>query len=179
MRGNMSLAAMNAHELARVTREHDLPYWQAYRVFLEGLADGQSGAAGGGLESCVAESNFFKIALAEAEARAGNVARAGATLDEALANCERTGHREAELHRVRGETLFKRDPGNPALAEDALQTAIAVSKRQERAALNCARRSRWQNSIDQPVAPPKPTPSSRQRSKILRRRRSFRKLRRH
>ena len=45
---------------------------------------------------------LFKIALAEAEARAGDPDRALAILDEALATCERTGHRtfEAELHRA-------------------------------------------------------------------------------
>jgi predicted ATPase len=34
------------------------------------------------------------------------------------------------LHRARGETLLKRDPANPAPAEDALLTAIAVAKQQ-------------------------------------------------
>jgi predicted ATPase len=75
---------------------------------------------------------LFKIALAEAECRA-DLGRAIATLDEALAICESTGQRafEAELHRVRGEMLLKRDPANPAPAEEALQTAIAVAKRQD------------------------------------------------
>jgi predicted ATPase len=73
-----------------------------------------------------------KIALAEAEARAGDVDRALAILDEALAICDRTGHRsfEADLHRVRGEMLLKRDPANPAAAEEALSIAIAVAKQQ-------------------------------------------------
>ena len=89
----------------------------------------------------------MKIVLAEAEARAGDVDRAMALLDEALATGERTGHRsfEAELHRVRGEMLLKRDRANPAAAEEALQTAIAVAKRQAarsfelRAALSLAK----------------------------------------
>ena len=73
-----------------------------------------------------------KIALAEAEARAGDVDRALAILDEALATCGRTGHRsfEADLHRVRGEMLLKRDPANPAAAEKALLIATAVAKQQ-------------------------------------------------
>ena len=55
-----------------------------------------------------------------------------AIIDEALATCDRLGYRafEAELHRVRGEILLKRDPANPAPAEDAFLTAIAVAKRQ-------------------------------------------------
>jgi predicted ATPase len=73
-----------------------------------------------------------KIALAEAEARAGEIDRAIAVLDEALATCERIGHRafEAELHRARGELLLKREPTNPAPAEEALRSAIAVARRQ-------------------------------------------------
>ena len=45
---------------------------------------------------------------------------------------ERTGYRafEAELHRARGEILLKRDPANPAPAEEAFLTAIAVAKQQ-------------------------------------------------
>jgi len=37
---------------------------------------------------------------------------------------------EAELHRVRGEMLLKSDPTNPARAEEALRSAIAVAQRQ-------------------------------------------------
>ena len=75
---------------------------------------------------------LLKIALAEAEARAGDPDRAVAILDEALATCDRTGYRafEAELHRARGEMLLKRDPANPAPAEEAFLTAIAVAKQQ-------------------------------------------------
>ena len=74
----------------------------------------------------------MKIALAEAEARAGDTDRALAILDEALATADRTGFRafEAELHRARGEILLKRDPANPAAAEKAFLTALAVTKQQ-------------------------------------------------
>ena len=159
MRGDMSRAAENGVELARFTREQDLPYWRAFGVFLAGLAGAQAGTAGGGLEAMrrgaelLREQNvlvfdgLLKTALAEAEARGGDVDRAVAILDEALATSERTGHRtfDAELHRVRGEMLLKRDPANPATAEEALQTAIAVAKQQAtrsfelRAALSLAK----------------------------------------
>ena len=45
---------------------------------------------------------------------------------------DRIGYRafEAELHRARGEILLKRDPANPAPAEEAFLTAIAVAKQQ-------------------------------------------------
>ena len=128
-------------------------------MFLEGFATAPAGATGGGLDDMrrgveqLREQNvlFFdgllKIALAEAETRAGDPDRALAILDEALATCDRTSYRafEAELHRVRGETLLKRDPANPAPAEEAFLTAIAVAKQQStrsfelRAALSLAK----------------------------------------
>ncbi len=144
MRGDHARAAPNAFELARLAREHDLPMWRAFGVFLEGWATAATGAIGGGLEDMrrgvelLREQNvllfdgLLKIALAEAEARAGDPDRAIAILDEALATCDRTGYRafEAELHRARGEILLKRDPANPAPAEEAFLTAIAVAKQQ-------------------------------------------------
>jgi predicted ATPase len=144
MCGDPSRATRDAIELARLAREHDLPMWRAYGVFLEGLASAHSGATGGGLadmrraielrreQNVVVHDGLLKIALAEAEAHAGDVDRAVAVLDEALTTCSRTGHRalEAELHRARGEMLVKRDPASPALAEEALKTAIAVAQRQ-------------------------------------------------
>jgi tetratricopeptide (TPR) repeat protein len=141
--GDLSRAAQNAVQLARLTREHDLPMWRAYAVFLGGVASAQSGGPGDGLEDMrrgaallpeqhLAFDGLLKIALAEAEARAGDVDRALATLDEGLATSERIGYRsfDAELHRLRGEMLLRRDPANPVPAENALQTAIAVAKRQ-------------------------------------------------
>ena len=144
MRGDPPRCALNALELARLTVEHDLPMWGAWGVFLEGLATAESGMVSGGLEAMrrgaelLREQNVLpfdglqKIVLAEAEARAGDVDRAVVVLDEALATCERTGHRafEAELHRVRGRMLLKPDPANPAPAEEALQTALAIAKEQ-------------------------------------------------
>ena len=73
-----------------------------------------------------------RIALANAEVRAGDVDRALAVIDETLTTSERIGHRtfDAALHRVHGETLLKHNPANPAPAEEAFQTAIAVAKGQ-------------------------------------------------
>jgi tetratricopeptide (TPR) repeat protein len=83
-------------------------------------------------QNVVMHDGLLKIALAEAEARAGDADRAVAILDEALATADRLGYRafEAELHRVCGEMLLKRDPANPAPAEEAFQVAIAVARQQ-------------------------------------------------
>ena len=97
MRGDHVRAAPNAFELARLAREHDLTMLRAFGVFLQGWATAANGAAGGGLEDMrrgveqLREQNvllfdgLLKIALAEAEARAGDPDRAVAILDEALA----------------------------------------------------------------------------------------------
>jgi predicted ATPase len=133
--------------------------WRAYGIFLEGAAKAEGRTLGGGLRDMRRGAQLLreqkvrtfdglaKIALAEAEARAGDIDRAAAILGEALATCDRTGHRqfEAELHRVRGEMLLKRDPANPINAEESFQTAIAVAKQQTtrtfelRAALSLAK----------------------------------------
>jgi predicted ATPase len=144
LRRDMSRAAMNGVELAELTRDHDLPFWRAFGVFFEGLASAQGGAAGVGLEdmrrgvelrreqNVLIFDGLLKIALAEAEARAGDVDRAVAVLDEAVATSDRTGHRtfDAELHRLRGEMLLQRNPSNPGPVEEAFETAIAVAHKQ-------------------------------------------------
>ena len=144
MRGDHLRATPNAFELVRLAREHELVMLRAFGVFLEGWTSAASGASGSGLEDMrrgveqLREQNvlFFdgllKIALAEAEARAGDPDRAVAILDEALATADRLGYRafEAELHRARGDILLKRDPANLAPAEEAFLTAIAVAKQQ-------------------------------------------------
>jgi adenylate cyclase len=144
MRCNRMRGAQNALELARLAREHDLTFNRAFAVFLEGWATAAGGAPGGGLEDMrrgvdlLREQNvllydgLLKVALAEAEAAAGDPGRAVVILDEALATCDRTGYSafEAELHRARGEILLRRDTASPEPAEEALLTSIAVAKQQ-------------------------------------------------
>ena len=144
MRADHARATENAVELTRLAREHELPMYRAFGAFLEGWAAAQGGAPGGGVEdmrrgvenlraqNVIVFDGLLKVALAEAETRAGDPGRAIAVLDKALVTVERAGYRafEAELHRARGEILLKRDPANPALAEEAFLTAIAVAKQQ-------------------------------------------------
>jgi predicted ATPase len=144
MRGDPARGASHAIELARLARQHELPMWGAFGVFLQGWATSASGAIGAGLDdmrqavdslraqNVVLFDGFLKIALAEAEAAAGDLDRALAILDEGLATVDRMGHRafEAELHRARGDILMKREPANSAPVEEALLTAVAVAKQQ-------------------------------------------------
>ena len=190
MRGDLSRAARTPPNSRDLRASTICRLWRAFGVFLEGWATAESGAPAEGLEAMrrgaelLREQNvlvfdgLFKIALAEAEARAGDVDRAVAILDEALATCDRTGHRafEAELHRVRGEMLLearsrqsRRPPRKPSKPQ-----SLSLSNR-ARAASACARRSRSPSSTNRPAAPPTPTPSSRPRSKASRRRRKCRR----
>jgi predicted ATPase len=144
MRGDLSGGASDAAELSRLAREHDLLLWRAVGAFLEGVAKARSGELIGGLADMrrgaelLREQNIplldapLKIALAGAEASAGDVDRAVAILSEALATCERTGHRtfEAELHRARGEMLLTRDAASQAAAEEAFRSAIVIANEQ-------------------------------------------------
>jgi predicted ATPase len=158
MRGDLSRAAAKAIELAQLSREHDLTMYRPFGMFLEGWATAENKAPGGleqmrqGVEflreqNILMFDGIIKIALSEAEARAGDLERAIATLDEALATVERNGYRafEAELRRARGEMLLRRDPSDFAVAEPALQAAVAVARRQGtrafelRAAMSLAR----------------------------------------
>ena len=144
MRGDHVRGAQSVFELVRLAHAHELPLWGAFAVFLEGWATAAGGGPGRGLDgmrrgvdSLRAQNilNFdglVKIALAKTEAGAGDPGRAVAILDDALATVDRVGHRafEAELHRVRGELLLKRDPAKSVPAEEAFLTAIAVAKQQ-------------------------------------------------
>jgi predicted ATPase len=142
--GELSRAVPLAWELARIAREHDLPMFRAVAAFFEAWAKSHNGAPAGAREEMsraaelLREQNVrpfdgpLKIAHAQAEARIGNPGRAISILDEALADFRCRGYcaYEAELHRVRGEILLKRDPKNLGPAGEALQTAIAVARQQ-------------------------------------------------
>ena len=85
MRGDRVRVAQNAVELARLAREHDLTQFRPFAAFFEGWATASDGEPGGGLAemrrgvALLREQNilFFdgllKIALAEAEAQAGDL----------------------------------------------------------------------------------------------------------
>src|SRR5271165_1122235 len=133
--------------------------FRAFDEFFGGWMAADDGALADGIErmrrgaenlrgqNALVFDGLIKVALAEAEAGVGDPDRAVAVLDEALATVDHTGYRafEAELQRVRGEILLECDPANPAPAEEAFQTAIAVAKRQStrsfelRAALSLAK----------------------------------------
>jgi predicted ATPase len=75
---------------------------------------------------------FYSGLLAQLEAETLGAESALARVDEAFLLSEQVEHRCSLpfLHRLRGEILLNGDPANPAPAEEAFQTAIAVAKEQ-------------------------------------------------
>jgi class 3 adenylate cyclase/predicted ATPase len=144
MRGDHARATPKTFELASLAREHELAMYDTLGAFLHGWTTTKSGTLAAGLENMrrgaimLREQNILlfdgllKIALAEAEAAAGDLDRALTILDEGLTTVDRLGFRafEAELQRARGDILLQRDPVNRAPAEEAFLTAIAVAKQQ-------------------------------------------------
>jgi hypothetical protein len=73
---------------------------------------------------------YFQGVLAELEAKTLGADSALARIDEALTLQGDNRCDLAYLHRLRGDILLKRDPANPAPAEEAFRAAIAIAKEQ-------------------------------------------------
>jgi len=80
----------------------------------------------------IGDAWFYNVLLAELEAETLGADIALAHIDEALAHADRVEYRcdLAFPHRLRGEILLKRDPSNPAPAEEAFRAAIAIAREQ-------------------------------------------------
>jgi predicted ATPase len=144
-RRNPDGAAPFAKSLIEVANEHQLAFWMTYSGWFEGWLEWRTGNRDAGLsrmrdtaarqadEGIIPATTFFETTLAEAEAEADGTDVAFCTINRALAVSERTGLRwyEAETHRMRGEILLKRDPGNASPAQEAFLTAIAVAQAQK------------------------------------------------
>jgi predicted ATPase len=146
--------------LADIASRYDLPaMWVGRAAFLQGWAKWSEGADESRLAvmrrglAIVREQSYIwllpslEAALAEAEASAGETDAGLRRLDDALAELERTEQHwyEAEMHRIRGQILLKRDPADTVATERSLQTAIAIAQSQKarsfelRAALSLAK----------------------------------------
>jgi predicted ATPase len=99
----------------------------------------------------------FLAALSEAARAHGQPAEGLEVLAEAMAIVESTGERyfEAELHRLQGELLLERSPGDHGPAESAFQKALSVAHAQQakslelRAAMSLAQLWQAQGKADQ------------------------------
>jgi predicted ATPase len=126
-------------------REHGMALYLALGEVLSNwararLGDRESGMTGLGaaLAAYLGQGNklhapFFQGLLAELEAEGDDADGALRRVDEALALATETGQRwtDALLHRIRGAILLRRDPANPAPAEQAFLAAIAIAQAQK------------------------------------------------
>src|SRR6516162_6481703 len=137
LRGDADLALRFANTMVELGRDREMPIFLLLGTTCRGWARAQLGEreAGiaellGGLTAYTEQGNklyvpFLQGLLSELEAENQNQ-------EEALTIANRTGEHWADsfLYRIRGEILLKRDPANPAPAEEAFHTAIAIAKRQ-------------------------------------------------
>jgi predicted ATPase len=145
MRWNPSGLARHTEALLDTSRAHQLPMFAAYGAVYQAWAHLQSTGGDAGLAELRAAIEVCRergiglnmpivaTALAEAEAQAGELDAALATIDDAVAETERYGQRwfEAETHRIRGKILSKRDPANTTAAEEAFVAAITIAQQQK------------------------------------------------
>ena len=160
MRLDADSAAPFAAETVELAKAHGLQMYMAYGAAVNGwvravhLGETAAGMAEmrQGIEALRQIginllTPLFHALLASLEAKSGEYEGALGRLDRALAETARNENRtfDAELHRIRGDILLKRDRANTAPAEEAFLTAIAISQKQKarsfelRAALSLAK----------------------------------------
>jgi predicted ATPase len=143
-RDDVAAARVAADAWIELAEEHGMNFFantgQACAYWASGrLVDPEAGASGlrQALHAYLAEGNkgnapLYHGLLAQLEAATRGPDSALTTIDKGLTIAEETGARlmEPYLHRLRGDILLKRNPADPAPAEDAYRTAIAIAKQQ-------------------------------------------------
>ena len=145
LRNDPESVAVDAERLLRTSQQHGVELFvmlaDVARIWARGrLADARSGAIElrRSLADYLSQGNrlwvpTFQALLADLEARAGQVERALAGIDEGLATAQDGGQNYTEtfLHRLRGDLPWlKSDPGNSVPAEEAYKAAINASGHQ-------------------------------------------------
>jgi class 3 adenylate cyclase/tetratricopeptide (TPR) repeat protein len=142
MRGDHVRARHNAETALALARDFDLPFWRVNAEFhlawamaaLEGTraAWNEAEAALSALSAQGAAPEPTVPCLGAGYAALGDIDRAFALVDQALSAQVKRGAPVflPEAHRVRGEILSLRNPSDPAPAEEALRTAVAIARKQ-------------------------------------------------
>jgi predicted ATPase len=169
LQGDADGALRDATRVIELSREHGIAHYLAlatpyFSWARARLGDHETGSERLREEIAVTTASgikfwvpFFHGVLAEVEAEGQDVGHALTRIDDALALAQQTGEHwtDAFLHRIRGETLLKRDPASTAPAEEAFRTAITIAQQQKartfelRAAVSLARRWRDQGKTQQ------------------------------
>ena len=135
---------VDGENLLKISQQHGMDFYGALcRVYLSWargrLGDARSGAdeLRNSLAEYTGQGNglampWFLGFLAELEAVAGDFEPGLAAISEGLASAQDGGQHyvDAFLHRLRGDILLKHNPADPAAAEYAYQTAIAIAQQQ-------------------------------------------------
>ena len=144
LRGDAAAALSAAKALEALSREHGLALFRLWAELFTAWAQGRlhdPSAAAAELRQALATltdqgqmlaAPIFYALLAQLEAETLGAERALARIDEALALAQQIEQRcnLVFMYRLRGEILLKRDPNNPAPAEDSFKTAIGIAKDQ-------------------------------------------------
>ena len=167
-RGDAAAALSEAEALDALGSEHGTPFWRTDAKLSAGWARGRLHSAAAGAEDLRRaladridqdaryDAWFFNGLLAELEAEVLSPESALARIDEAMALARQVETRcnLPFLHLLRGKLLLKRDRSNPAPAEEAFRTALAIAQEQGarswglRAALSLAK---LYQSTDRPL----------------------------
>ncbi len=137
--------------------EHDLPLFAGWSLGVLGWARCETGDMQAGLtmmhESRASAEGigarvfltYFLALIAEQTIKAGNPAQAMEILESALAQGEDTGEHyfEAELHRLRGESLLALPRPSWHSARSAFERAVAVAQEQQTTALELRTLLSW------------------------------------
>jgi predicted ATPase len=137
------MVAERADEMLAIATEHEMPFNLISATFFRGWAMAAAGRVEEGIAEmhrCVSDpliaervaTALLPVALAEACGKNGRPEEGLDLVAKGLATTEQIGLRvaEAELHRVKGEFLMIKDPGNAAEAERCLRIAMDVARRQ-------------------------------------------------
>ncbi|MEZ5100243.1 MAG: hypothetical protein R3C15_10690 [Thermoleophilia bacterium] len=144
MRGDHEATAASSEAARAIAVEYEMPLWQGWASVFAGWAASVGGAVDEGIATireglrlarATDAITFLPHCLslsAEADARVGRLDSALATIEEALALCERNDERyvEPELHRQRGAYLLALGGPDAAAGEAALQRALALARHQ-------------------------------------------------
>jgi tetratricopeptide (TPR) repeat protein len=144
LRGDAAAALSASEALDTLGRDCEMPFWRADAGLSAGWARGRLHDAAAGAEDLRRaladridkdaryDAWFFNGLLADLEAETLGVESALARIDKAtaLARQVETRCNLPFLHLLRGKLLIERDPSNPALAEEAFQTALEIAKQQ-------------------------------------------------
>jgi predicted ATPase len=162
------MVAERADELLSIASEYGMAFFLIAATFFRGWARAATERGDEGIaemQRSISDPMFAEassiaqmlVALAETYGKNGRAEEGLDLVAKSLATAERTGQRtaEAELHRLKGELLMIKDPGNVAEAERCLCTAIDVARRQDarlfelRAAVSLAHLLRQQGKTDE------------------------------